>query len=324
MWDNLMQNLKLLHTLQDIHIDQNSSVRTKYTPITIFPDRVWHDNCAGLGFETELQPSEVESVSLDNLTMLKKKLHDYALQYTVCTSFYKDLILEIQRWYTGLQYKEPTWNTGFIFEEVALPVLNDLEWIENIVWRPFKRSEKTKLNISTLFTQKKKLSIIANADHLKTRIMESYSNNIRFLLSELYQNTTIIYSEALSYLGNLQVYFDDEMQLMFHKHAKNISMLRVPQLQLNDANNVTFKYNARDVWKVWPHYMDIAYFEKHQVTNVFKEIKLHFFDQANDILSEIDLEIERRVNDIEISLNSLKSELDDFTEKSKLDENLVR
>ena len=146
---------------------------------------------------------------------------------------------------------------------------------------------------------------------------------MRLVLDKLYQNTTTIYFEALSYLSEMQVYFADELESIFLKHARSLSMLRVPQLRLDDVDMVSYKYNLMDIWKVWPDYMDMEYFAKHQVNNVFKEIKLNFFDKAHDILSKIDMELEQHVNDIEISLLSLKSMLDDYAETSKIDERLV-
>ena len=332
--EQMIYNKKMLDGLNGGFPTQplGTTEATYYIPKNLYRTRQLAYECDGISFPTNLADYEHFRL-ISNLTDLVVAIDGYPFSsvllhlhnnlslFDSCSSNYPMFLDDVNFWVsqlTGMNAIE----FEFIFEEIASPFLENINWYISNLLNPYENNEVTKLQLSNRLDGDKIADIVNNAGVIQNSITSEFGGPMRFWISVYQGALKTAYTITLQYLAIFQIHFPDQ-QDVFRTLARQMEVWKIPTITLEDANVISFQVLENETWRVWPDYMDIRYFVDNQISNVFKEIDSSVFAAIENRLSSIDHALQGHVSAIENLLKELKNDFDALKESSEVQDVFV-
>ena len=338
MLKNVINNKEKLASIDGGFVSQpvlvNASLESEYIPSSIYQTRTMEESCKQLiSFPEDLSDYHrflniltlsdlVFAIGSYDFTAVIANLHRNLDSFNMCSSQYSGFLNDVKAWTIHVHpaYDEP--GTGFIYEEVAAPILKQINWYEANVLNPYRKNEVTKLQLRDQLTDNQITDLVTNAETLQNAITSQFSNTMRDLVSAIQAELQTNYTKALRFLANFQSYLPNR-QDFYRARAKNMLIWRIPTAAFETSEILSFPIVENETWRVWPPHMDIEYFVDNHISNVFKTIDVSLFDVIEDKITSLDGKLNDYVNSINTYLQSLKSDLDILRAQSVVNDEFV-
>ena len=338
MLKNVINNKEKLASIDGGFVSQpvpvNASLESEYIPISIYHTRTMEESCKQLiSFPDDLSDYHrflniptfsdlVLAIESYDFTTVITNLRRNLDSFNMCSSQYSGFLNDVKAWTIHVHpaYDEP--GTGFIYEEVAAPMLKQINWYEANVLNPYKKNEVTKLQLRDQLTDYQITDLVTNAETLQNAITSHFCKTMRDLVSAIQAELQTNYTKALRFLANFQSYLPNK-QHFYRARAQKMLILRIPTAAFETSEILSFPILENETWKVWPPYMDIQYFVDNQIGIVFKNIDVSLFNVIEDEITSLDGRLHDYVNSINTYLQSLKSNLDSLRARSVVNDEFV-
>ena len=329
--DNLRLSLKDMKIIQDIPA-------TRYSQWA--PDRFWRSDkseiCKDLYTELEYNISitlyeKATNKSNKNVYSLVQAIGNETIDLFVrCTNEYKIAVESTEQTISShFDASNEAMQNDFNFSNAKILYIssNDLDSVKRVIvdleemLTKYSKNDTTKLNMSSLITEKRR----AYVEDILDRILSRINTRALVPLQTMTENSEVNIKKwlhgSLNALGMLVPYFDNGD---IEETSRNLNIWRYPVLKMNSNKMLKYNYEQYENWITWPRIINILEMLRREDDKaLFTEILTSY---GNDISIEI-YNLQSRFSsakkDILNGYDELRADVQSFQQQSDTDKDFI-